>query len=443
MPTPPVTLNHALARGASMMDMIEAVWAWPRDLVSDGYDRALAALASQIDMSVHEYPTGTPCWTWIVPEKWTCREGYVETMQGTRLFSYADNPLHVASYSRPIDREVSRAELLDHLSVHPLNPDAVAYDYCFFRDTWRLCCSARQRDALTDERYRVRIDAEFSPGSLKVGEVHLPGRRPECVVLCAHLDHPMQVNDGLSGVVVGIDVMRRLAAREDREYSYRLIIVSETIGSIAYLSHHEHLVPSMAGGLFLEMLGLDNPHSLQLSHARETAFDRCCRTVVRDHDPAARLGSFLEVVTNDERQFNAPGVRVPMLSLSRVTDHCSNANRPPFPEYHSDFDSPALTRPERLAASRDLVLSILDGFEADRVPMNRYKGEVFLSRFGIHYDYTVDPDYGQALFKVMHAIDGTRSLVDIAFESGIALATVRHIVDRFAEHGLVAFRTTG
>ena len=108
-----------LPQNASMEELISALWRLPRDIVSDGYDTALRALSTQVPMTVHEYPTGTECWTWLVPEKWTCKEAWLETLDGRRLFSYADNPLHVVSYSLPIDREVSREELFEHLHVHP------------------------------------------------------------------------------------------------------------------------------------------------------------------------------------------------------------------------------------------------------------------------------------------------------------------------------------
>ncbi len=52
-------------------------------------------------MIVHEYPTGEPCWTWEVPEKWTCSEAYLETLDGRRLIDFTGQPLHVVSYSLP------------------------------------------------------------------------------------------------------------------------------------------------------------------------------------------------------------------------------------------------------------------------------------------------------------------------------------------------------
>ena len=110
----------------------------------------------------------------------------------------------------------------------------------------------------------------------------------------------------------------------------------------------------MIGGLFLEMLGLENPHALQLSFKGDTEVDRGLCQVLKEVDPHGWTGPFRTVVGNDERQFNAPGVRVPMLSLSRVMAK-TTANYAYYPEYHSSHDTPELASSTRLAESRVIV----------------------------------------------------------------------------------------
>ena len=424
-----------LRSNASMVEMIDALWHLPRDLVSDGYDAALRALANQLPMTVHEYPSGTECWTWIVPQKWTCHEAYLETLDGRRLLCYEDNPLHVVSYSAPFHGEVSRDELFDHLLVHPKLPDAVPYGYRFYDRDWGLCCSGNQKAALTDERYRVVIDSEFTPGTLKVGEAVVYGTSDDCIVLCAHLDHPGMVNDDMSGVVVGVEVMRRLARRPDLRYTYRLLVVPETIGSAAYLSHNQHLIPTMKGGLFLEMLGLDNPPALQMSYSADTTADRCFRLAFREAAPNGWTGDFLTVIRNDERQFNSPGVRVPMLSLSRVLPVDSPGW--PYPEYHSHLDNPNLLSGKALDDSVDLVMAMIEAWETNWVPVNRFKGEVFLSRYNLYPDPKVNPEENGATFQMMFELDGSQSIADIAHKLSIPFSVVKRIAEAFNREGLV------
>jgi aminopeptidase-like protein/aminoglycoside N3'-acetyltransferase len=425
----------ALPPNASMPAMIDALWALPRDIVSDGYDAALAALATQFPMTIHEYPTGMECWSWLVPEKWTCHEAWLETLDGRRIFSYADHPLHVVSYSLPFEGVVTRDELRSHLFVHPCLPDAVPFVFKYYERTWGLCCSATLRDSLQDEHYRVVIRTTFSHGTLKVGEVIVPGRTDDTFVLCAHLCHPAMTNDDLTGVVVGLDVMRTLRAGPPPRCTVRFLIVPETIGSIAYLSRHAELIPRLRGGLFLEMLGRNAPHGLQLSFDGSTRADRCGVHALQERDPAGWTTPFRSLAGNDERQFNAPGVRVPMLSLTRQLPPA----HPDFPyrEYHSSADTPDLVPPGSLEASRDLVLRMLEIFDADVTPTPRYAGEICCSRYGIHVDAATDPAGNRALFDVLFLIDGTRSVVQIADQCGVPFASVAGIVAQLRAHGLV------
>jgi aminopeptidase-like protein len=243
------------------------------------------------------------------------------------------------------------------------------------------------------------------------------------------------VNDDLSGVAVGIDAMRKLLNGPRRRYTYRLLIVPETIGSIAYLSHNEHLIKNMKGGLFLEMLGRSFPHSLQLSLDGGSELDMCCSLAMKESDPSSWTGAFRSIIGNDERQFNGPGVRVPMLSLSRVL----RAGHPeaPYREYHSSADTPALVSEVALQQSCDLVLKFVDTVEDNIRPLNTYKGEPFCSRYGLHIDPYMNPEGNRALFRILDLIDGTRSIADIAVRCGISFTAVRDTIRELTKCGLV------
>lgn len=424
-----------------MFDLIKELWFLRRDIVSDGFDQALLRLAQEAPMTIHEYPSGEPCWTWRVPEKWTCHEAYLETLEGRRLLDYADHPLHVVSYSLPFEGVVSREELFAHLHVHPRLLEAIPFVFKYYQRDWGLCATQTLRDALTDDAYRVVIRTTFTPGTLKVGEVIVPGASDETFVLAAHLCHPAMVNDDLSGVVVGLDVARALLARGGLHYTYRLLILPETIGSVAYLSHHEHLILQMRAGLFLEMLGNEAPHALQGSFQAHSQVDRCLNSALRGLDPQGYLGRYRGIIDNDERQFNAPGVRVPMLSLSRV-EAPKDSGRPPYPEYHSSLDTPAIVTQARLEASRDMVLGLIEAWERNQYVVNHFKGEVFASGYGLWIDYRVNPEGHRRLFEIMERCDGTRTVADIAVELDIPFQAVWEVVALLAEKKLVSFSRT-
>ena len=429
-----------------MLDLIRELWFLKRDIVSDDFDRALYRLAEEVPMTIHEYPTGEPCWTWRVPEKWTCHEAYLETLDGRRLLDYADHPLHAVSYSLPFEGAVSREELLRHLHVHPRQPDAIPFVFKYYERDWGLCAAQSLRDSLSDEFFRVVIRSSFEPGTLKVGEMVIEGESEETFVIVAHLCHPAMVNDDLSGVVVALEVARALRgeAREGRQagpplhYTYRVLILPETIGSVAYLSHHEHLIPKMVGGLFLEMLGNDSPHALQGSFQPDSQPDRCFNASLRALDPQGYTGAYRTIIDNDERQFNAPGVRVPMQSLSRVQAPKASG-LPPYPEYHSSLDTPEIVTQERLEASRDVVLGLISAWERNQYVVNNFKGEVFASGYGIWIDYRHNPEGHRNLFTIMERCDGSRTVADIATELNLSFQAVWEVISLLEEKGLVEY----
>jgi aminopeptidase-like protein/aminoglycoside N3'-acetyltransferase len=427
----------SLAPNATMLEIVEKICPLARDIISDGYDSALAALSRQIPMRVHEYPTGTSCFSWIIPEKWTCHEGWLETLSGKRLLDYRENPLHVMSYSDPFDGELSREELLEHLEVHPRIPSAVPFSYSYFHRKWGLCCSRELRNSLKEEKYRVCIKSARSFGTLKVGEVMVRGERDSGFVLCAHLDHPGQANDGLSGVAVGIEVMRRLLAGPRPRHTIRFLIMSETFGSLAWLSNHRDLIPGLHAGIFLNMLGLEYPHALQFSHKKDSAWDRIAQEVVQSVDAGSWTQDFLKLVTNDNLQFNAPGIRIPMLSLSRIKKDCGTGEGWPFAEYHTDLDNAASVSTSSMNESVEMVLSILDHWDRQTVPIPLYQAEPCLTRFGVSFDFASNPKLATLLFDVIYAIDGQLSVVEIAKATGMSMALLEEVLNQLAASGLV------
>ena len=193
----------------------------------------------------------------------------------------------------------------------------------------------------------------------------------------------------------------------------------------------------MKGGLFLEMLGLEHAHVLQRSFAGNTEMDRCCSLALRDLDRQSWVGDFLSVISNDERQFNAPGVRVPMVSLSRVLPRDSPDW--PFRNYHSDQDRPEAYSPGQLEESRQVVLGMIDVIEGNLVPVRLYKGVLFLSRYGLHIDACSDEERHGMLVDILDSIDGTRTVVDIAEACDADFKPVKATIDELQRHGLVRY----
>lgn len=111
--TPPET------RGEAMHVLIERLYPICRSITGDGVRETLAILGEELPLEVHEVPSGTRVFDWTVPPEWNIREAYVADSRGRRLIDFADSNLHVVSYSQPLGRTMTFAELRPHLHTLP------------------------------------------------------------------------------------------------------------------------------------------------------------------------------------------------------------------------------------------------------------------------------------------------------------------------------------
>jgi len=121
---------------STKMKIIKDLWFKRRDIISDGYDESLEYLAKIIPLVIHNIPSGTECWTWIVPDKWTIKDAYVEDLDGSRIIDLKDHPLHVLSYSLPIDDVVSKEELVKHIHTNSKRPESIPFEFKYYERDW-------------------------------------------------------------------------------------------------------------------------------------------------------------------------------------------------------------------------------------------------------------------------------------------------------------------
>jgi aminopeptidase-like protein len=409
-----------------MMKLIEDLWFKRRDIISDGYDESLEYISKIIPLKIHEIPSGTKCWTWTVPEKWTVIEAYIEDLEGRRLLDLKEHPLHIISYSLPVDKFVNRQELMEHLHTNPERPEAIPFVFKYYERDWGFCIQHNRLKDFTDDKYRVFIDSRFDNGTLKVGDYTIKGKTDETIVLVAHLCHPAMVNDDLTGVTVLVDIAKEISKRSN-QYTYKFLLVPEMIGSIAYLSQNEDLIPEMKSGIFLEMLGNNNIHNLQLTKQGNTKLDRIARYVMKRNLLDFREGPFRRVIVNDELVFNGPGINIPMISISRH----------PYTEYHTSDDNPSIITKEQLAESKALVLDIIKIIESDYVPQRLFKGPAFLSGYGLWVDKKIDKYWNMNMEFIMLRLEGDKSVFDIAEELDMEFDDVLNYVNKLLNVRLV------
>ncbi len=408
-----------------MMQLINDLYWKNRSLVTDEFAESLERIKREIDLKVHSFPSGMECWTWIIPEKWVISEAYISD-SGQKVIDFKEHPLHVISYSLPVDKEVSREELFKHLYWREDRPNAIPFEFKYYERDWGFCIQYEKVKNLQSESYKVYIDSRFELGELKVGDFTIQGEVEDTVVLIAHLCHPAQVNDDLAGVAVGVELAKILSRRKNF-YTYKFLFLPETIGSIAYLSQNEHIIPKLRYGIFLEMLGNDNSLTLQHSRQGDSKIDRIAKYVMSKNLNNFREGDFRQIIVNDELVFNGPGVNVPTISISRW----------PYSEYHTSDDNPSIVTEQRLNEAKNIILKIIEIFDRDYVPQRTFKGLIFLSRYNLWVDWRVDPELNRNLDLIMMSLEGDESIFDIAEKLKVDFETVFDYINKLLDKGLV------
>jgi aminopeptidase-like protein len=134
----------AEAIGAAMHALVRELYPICRSITGDGVRATLARLAQEIELEVHEVPSGTTVFDWTVPREWNIRDAWVKNAAGERVIDFRRHSLHVVSYSVPVRRRMSLAELRPHLHTLPAQPELIPYRTSYYKEDWGFCLSQLQ-----------------------------------------------------------------------------------------------------------------------------------------------------------------------------------------------------------------------------------------------------------------------------------------------------------
>jgi aminopeptidase-like protein len=221
--------------GTSMHRLLSELFPICRSITGNGVRESLRILQRKIPLEIMEVPSGTNVFDWTVPKEWNIRDAYILDEQGNKIVDFKINNLHVVAYSMPVDTYINLAELQEHLYSLPEQPDAIPYITSYYQERWGFCLAHIQRTNLKEGMYRVVIDSDLIEGSLTYGELIIPGSSEKEVFVSTYMCHPSMANNELSGPVV-TSMLAQWIACKPRRYTYRIIFISETIGSLTYLS---------------------------------------------------------------------------------------------------------------------------------------------------------------------------------------------------------------
>lgn len=404
-----------------------------RSLTGAGVRQTLRCLSDEIaGLKVHSISSETEVFDWVVPMEWVVHAARLADEDGNTIVDVKDHNLHLIGYSSPFSGKVSLEDLRPHLHYLIEYPSAIPYVTSYYSRDWGFCLAYNQYKSLQNDFYYVNIDTEFRDGTLDYGEVLFPGPPgSKEIVFSSYICHPSMVNNELSGPVLLVATANYIASLKNRRYGYRFILIPETIGSIAYISRNiQSLQRDVLAGYILTCIGDDGPYSYVAPRIPNFAEKALCRAS-SDNGVLLKRHGWLER-GSDERQFCAPGVDLPFVTMCR-------SKFGTYPEYHTDRDNLSFVSPKSLADSIAWVQGLVQYFESSWFPKVTVSCEPNLGSRGMYPTLSksgsADPIKG--LRNVLSYCDGNHDPKEIAEKCELSCDEVSSLLDMLREQGLV------
>lgn len=416
--------------------------------VSPGSDEAVARFQQELPFTVHEVASGTEKNGWLIPNSWSYTTAEIRK-NGKVIYDGRKHPLGVVGYSLPFSGTVDLATLRKHLFFSKELPNALVF-HCthFFRPLerdWGFVVTKKLYDSLKPGKYEINLVTEEVPGTMKILEYTLPGDSAERVVFHGHNCHPGQANDDLSGCAVGIETMKRLASLSRRRYTYTLLIAPELFGAFYWLDKlNAKEVSNLKYAVMLKSVGNNAELKLQLSYPGNTELDLAARNTLRNLNADFVEGKFRRVYGNDETLFEAPGYKVPTISLTRY----------PFREYHSSEDTLKRLSNARLEETTTVVESIVDCLERNCYMTGNFRGLLGLSnpKYNLYQPFwnpaeksgpkkNASNEWHYLMIEMFRDFENNISMLEVAERHRLPFAEVFTYLNKLRATGAIDFVT--
>ena len=233
-------------------------------------------------------------------------------------------------YSKSKKGYLDLTDLRKNLFSTPSQPKAIPYVTSYYKKNWGMCIDHESKLKLKEGKYFVNIDTKFTKGSLNIGEIKIKGKYKKEILLTTYICHPSMANNEISGISVLTFIAKYLSLRKNK-FSYRILFLPETIGSIAYIEKElKDLKEKIIAGYVVTCIGDEKNYSYLKTRNGNSISDKIAISTMK------KLGKKFNLYDwskrgSDERQFNSPGVDLPIGSLMK-------SKYGTYPEYHTSLD---------------------------------------------------------------------------------------------------------
>lgn len=421
--------------GKELHKLVERLFPLCRSVSSPDNYTTLKILNEVCDgLEVSSHPVGQAVYDWVIPPSWELIEAKICSIDGEVLISTHENNLHVLNYSQAFSGEVSLADLERHLFTDTESYEAIPYVTSYYSKNWGMCVSQSQLENVLRKysKFKVNIDVSFHKDlGMPYGEIYIKGKTKSEILFSTYICHPSMANNELSGPVITA-YLARFLRDFNPYYSYRIIFVTETIGSIAYISkNYEALRENVLAGFILTCIGDDGPFSYMQSPEENSLSDQLITNFFTKLNLPLKKYSFLER-GSDERQFNAYPLDLGVGGIMR-------SKYGEYAEYHSSLDDLKFVTASGLKKTFDTMVNFIKYIESQPIYIPTVYLEPMLSKRGLfasisHKNSQVD------FLKISNVVaysNGKRTIDEIASKIELSLEETSEAINTLLEHNLL------
>lgn len=410
--------------GKDIYNLAEELYPICRSITGKGVRETLKiindhiSIATNLSLNIIEVPTGTKVFDWTVPKEWEINEAYIENERGEKLIDFKENNLHVLGYSLPMDEWMPLKQLLEYVYTQKGQDDWIPYVTSYYKERSGFCMSETQKKSLPEGNYHAYIDSRLFDGSLTYGEIILEGKSKKEIFFSTYICHPSMANNECSGPALVTELIKYVHQLDNRKYTYRFIFIPETIGSITYLSRNlDVLKENMIAGFNISCVGDDRAYSMVETRKGRSLADRVLKNILKDRN--GKIYSYLKRAS-DEKQYNAPGVDLPVVCFSRTKFH-------EYPEYHTSADNMELINPSGFQGAYEAMTEVIDALEFNDFYTINVLCEPQLGRRGLYPTLSQKGSYDdiRAMRDFIAYADGETDLIEI---SDIIQAPIKELI---------------
>ncbi len=410
-----------------------------RSLTGKGIVKTLKIIQNEFpSLKIKKIKSGTKVFDWRIPSEWNITDAYVLDKDGLKIIDFKQHNLHIVGYSIPLKTTLTKKNFFKNLFFLKNQPTAIPYLTSYYKKGWGFCVSYNQFKKFNNkysskDKFKIIINSSLkNNGNLNYAELILKGKSKKEILISTNICHPSMANNELSGPIVTMGLINYFSKLKLNK-TLRFVFIPETIGSIAYLSKNlNYLKNNVIGGYNLSCIGDDRQHSLMFSKYQNSASDEAIiaaykKLKIKNY----KIYSFLER-GSDERQYNSPGVDLPISSIFR-TKYGS------YPEYHTSLDNFDLVTIKGVTGGFKVAKTAIEILLKNIYPKNKLICEPQMGKRGLYPTLSAG-NLNKLTLSYMDFLqysDGTNSLKKISNLIGVKFEAAEKIYYKLKENSLV------